>query len=138
MSGRISLFLCVATILCTSAPAQIFEETWDSATVGVYAPGSTIDGDEGFWFVGDSISEAPDCGVSPQAAEIVTDGSNRAVLLRSIESGTVCPDDVFVALTGLAAQEVDSLLLYVVPALLGLALLVWNAGFSAVRKIRFF
>jgi hypothetical protein len=79
--------------------AQIFEEEWESATVGVYAPGSTIDGDEGSWFVGDSISEAPDCGVSPQTAEIVIDGGNRALLLRSIESGTVCPDDVFVALT---------------------------------------
>ncbi|MES3006861.1 MAG: DUF4105 domain-containing protein [Pseudomonadota bacterium] len=43
-----------------------------------------------------------------------------------------------VATTGLAGQEVGALLLYVVPALLGLTLLVWNAGFSAVRRIRFF
>lgn len=45
---------------------------------------------------------------------------------------------ILVALTGIATQEVDSLLLYVVPALLGLALLVWNAGFSVKRRIRFF
>ena len=45
---------------------------------------------------------------------------------------------VGVALTGFAAQEVDSLLLYVVPALLGLVPLVWNAGFSAVRRLRYF
>ncbi len=45
---------------------------------------------------------------------------------------------VGVALTGFAVQEVDSLLLYVVPALLGLVPLVWNAGFSAVRRLRYF
>ena len=44
---------------------------------------------------------------------------------------------VFVALTGIAAQDVVSLLIFVVPALLGFAILVWNAGFSAIRRIRF-
>jgi hypothetical protein len=44
---------------------------------------------------------------------------------------------VFVALTGIAAQDVVSLIIFVVPALMGFAILVWAAGFSAVRRIRF-
>jgi len=44
---------------------------------------------------------------------------------------------VFVALTGIATQDVVSLLIFVVPALMGLAILVWNAGFSGIRRIRF-
>jgi hypothetical protein len=44
---------------------------------------------------------------------------------------------VVVALTGIASQDVVSLLIFVVPALMGFAILVWNAGFSAVRRIRF-
>lgn len=43
----------------------------------------------------------------------------------------------FVALTGLAEQHVGSLLLFVVPALIAFAILVWNAGFSPVRRMRF-
>ena len=44
---------------------------------------------------------------------------------------------VFVALTGIAEQNVVSLLIYVVPALMAFAILVWNAGFSPVRRMRF-
>ncbi len=44
----------------------------------------------------------------------------------------------FLFLTGIAGQQVGSLLLYVVPALLVFAPVVWNAGFTAVRRIRFF
>jgi hypothetical protein len=44
---------------------------------------------------------------------------------------------VFVALTGIATQNVVSLLMYLVPALIGFTVLVWGAGFSAVRRIRF-
>lgn len=44
---------------------------------------------------------------------------------------------VLVALTGIASQDVVSLLIFVVPALMGFAILVWNAGFSAIRRIRF-
>lgn len=44
---------------------------------------------------------------------------------------------VFIALTGIATQNVVSLLIFVVPALLVFAILVWNAGFSAIRRIRF-
>ena len=44
---------------------------------------------------------------------------------------------VFVALTGIAEQDVVSLLIYVVPTLMAFAILVWNAGFSPVRRMRF-
>jgi hypothetical protein len=44
---------------------------------------------------------------------------------------------VFVALAGIASQDVVSLLIFVVPALMGFAVLVWNAGFSAIRRISF-
>jgi hypothetical protein len=42
-----------------------------------------------------------------------------------------------VALAGIASQDVVSLLIFVVPALMGFAVLVWNAGFSAIRRISF-
>ncbi len=41
------------------------------------------------------------------------------------------------ALTGLAGQDVVSLLLFVVPAMIGFILVLWNAGFSGIRRIRF-
>lgn len=44
---------------------------------------------------------------------------------------------VFVAVTGLADQNVSSLMTFVVPALIGFSILVWTSGFSAVRRIRF-
>tara|TARA_R110001592_G_scaffold271879_1_gene538442 strand:- start:163 stop:1452 length:1290 start_codon:yes stop_codon:yes gene_type:complete len=44
---------------------------------------------------------------------------------------------VFVALTGMAEQDVVSLLIFVVPALIAFGVLVWNAGFSPVRRMRF-
>ena len=44
---------------------------------------------------------------------------------------------VAAALTGLAGQDVVSLLLFVVPAMTGFILVLWNAGFSGVRRIRF-
>lgn len=44
---------------------------------------------------------------------------------------------ILMAVTGIAEQNVSSLLIFVVPALTGLTLLVWNAGFSAIRRISF-
>lgn len=44
---------------------------------------------------------------------------------------------VFVALTGIAEQDVVSILIFVVPALIAFAVFVWNAGFSPVRRMRF-
>jgi hypothetical protein len=44
---------------------------------------------------------------------------------------------IFVAATGIAEQNVVSMMIYVVPSLLALSILVWNAGFSPVRRMRF-
>ena len=44
---------------------------------------------------------------------------------------------LLMGLTGMGGQEVGSLLLFVLPGLLGFAIVVWNTGFQAVRRIRF-
>jgi hypothetical protein len=106
MRGRISLLLGVVVILGTAARAQIFDESWQQATPGVYAPGSTINGDEGVWYVGDTITEVGTCGVSPQVAEIVAEDGNHVLELRSVESGSGCEDDIFVALAEFDSQNV--------------------------------
>jgi hypothetical protein len=106
MHGRISLLLGVVVVLGTAAQAQIFDESWQQATPGVYAPGSTIDGDEGVWYVGDTITEVGTCGVSPQQAEIVAEDGNHVLELRSVESGSGCEDDIFVALAEFDSQNV--------------------------------
>jgi hypothetical protein len=106
MRGRISLLLGVVVILGTAAQAQIFDESWQQATPGVYAPGSTINGDEGVWYVGDTITEVGTCGVSPQVAEIVAEDGNHVLQLRSVESGSGCEDDIFVALAEFDSQNV--------------------------------
>lgn len=105
MRGRIGLWLFVVTVLGTAVQGQVFLEGWEKAAAGVYAPGSAIDGDEGFWFVGDSISQTSGCGVSPQQAEILADNGNHVLELRSVESFSGCPDDVFVALTEIAGTN---------------------------------
>jgi hypothetical protein len=105
MRGRIGLGLLVVTVLATAVPGQVFFEGWERAAVGTYAPGDAIDGDEGFWFVGDTISLDPNCGVSPQKAQILADNGNHVLQLDSVESLSGCRDDVFVALTEIAGTN---------------------------------
>ncbi|MCL5278763.1 MAG: hypothetical protein M1376_02510 [Planctomycetes bacterium] len=105
MRGRIGFFLGVLTILGTAAQGQVFLEGWERAAVGTYAPGSAIDGDEGFWFVGDAISLDPNCGPSPQKAQILSDNDNHVLQLDSVESLSGCSDIVFVALTEIAGTN---------------------------------
>jgi hypothetical protein len=105
MRGRISLFLGVLTVLGAAAQGQVFLEGWERAAVGTYVPGDAIDGDEGFWFVGDTISLDPNCGASPQKAEILLDNDNHVLQLDSIESLSGCSDIVFVALTEIAGTN---------------------------------
>ncbi len=105
MRGRIGLLLCVLTILGTAVQGQVFLEGWEQATVGTYAPGDAIDGDEGFWFVGDTISLDPNCGMSPQKAQILVDNGNHVLQLDSVASLGGCSDDVFVVLTEIAGTN---------------------------------
>lgn len=99
MSRRIGLLFWIAVVLGTLAQAQDFHEGWESATPGVYTPGSIIEGDEGAWFVGDTISQDPTCGTSPQRAEILAENSNQVLQLRSVQSFSGCPDSVWAILT---------------------------------------
>ncbi len=105
MRGRIGLGLWVVTVLGTVVQGQVFLEGWERATVGTYLPGDAINGDEGFWFVGDAISVDPNCGVSPQKAQILADNGNHVLQLDSVESLSGCSDVVFVALTEIAGTN---------------------------------
>ncbi len=42
-----------------------------------------------------------------------------------------------IGLLGLSTQHISSLLMFVLPSLVVFAVLVWNAGFKAIRRIRF-
>jgi len=79
-------------------PAKVFDEGWESATAGVYAPGGTINSDAGSWLVEDIISHISACGVSPQRAEVLADNGNHTLQLRSVESLSGCDDDVLIRL----------------------------------------
>jgi hypothetical protein len=99
MTARVGVIVCILAALSVAADAVVFNETWGTAEVAIYVPGDLIDADEGFWFVGDTISEFPECGETPQSAEILTVDGNRALYLLSVESFSDCADDVWIALT---------------------------------------
>ncbi|MCB1664717.1 MAG: DUF4105 domain-containing protein [Pseudomonadales bacterium] len=44
---------------------------------------------------------------------------------------------LFLGLTGMGGQNVGSLMLFVLPALLAFAIVAWNTGFHSIRRIRF-
>ncbi|MCL5278421.1 MAG: hypothetical protein M1376_00760 [Planctomycetes bacterium] len=79
-------------------PVKVFDEGWETATAGVYTPGSTISSDAGSWLVEDIISQISGCGLSPQRAEILADNGHHALQLRSVESLSGCGDTVAVSL----------------------------------------
>jgi hypothetical protein len=86
-------------------PVEVFEEGWETAAAGVYAPGSTISSDAGAWVVADANSrQMPGCEGSPQRAEVLADNGHHALQLRSVESLSGCDDDVYVAL-----QEINGI-----------------------------
>lgn len=78
-----------------------FDEGWESAAIGSYSPAAAIpviDADEGRWIIGDTVSEFPDCGPTPQAAEVISSGGGKALHLVSKDSGSSCSDNVWVGL----------------------------------------
>jgi hypothetical protein len=85
-------------------PAKVFDEGWETATAGVYAPGSTIDSDMGSWLVEDIVSR---CAVSPQRAEILADNGHHTLQLRSVESLSGCEDVVVVHLQEINGTNVE-------------------------------
>lgn len=88
-------------------PAKVFDEGWESATAGVYAPGGTINSDAGSWLVVDASSRMGGCEAAPQRAEVLADNGHHTLQLRSVESLSGCPDDVFVALLEINGTNVE-------------------------------
>lgn len=103
MGAKKSLLIAALAVLSATAHAQIFREGWQTSQIAEYTPtGSTfISGDEGFWFVGDTVSQVPTCGRTPHRAEILIHNGSRALRLLSNRSFSDCQDDVFVLLSQL-------------------------------------
>ena len=79
-------------------PVKVFDEGWESATAGVYVPGSPISGDAGSWLVVDASPRMGGCEGLPQRAEVLVDNGHHVLQLRSVESLSGCDDDVLVVL----------------------------------------
>ena len=101
MIARTYLFLCITAAWSLTAVAESFHEGWETAEVTDYVPSSTsyIDGDEGFWFLGDSVSQSPECGQTRNQAQIFVENGSRVLRLLSNRSFTNCADDVWVLLS---------------------------------------
>jgi hypothetical protein len=79
-------------------PVKVFEEGWETAPAGVYAPGSTISSDAGAWLVVDASARMAGCEGSPQRAEVLVDNGHHALQLRSVAGLSGCEDYVVVSL----------------------------------------
>ena len=78
-----------------------FMERWESSSINTYVPSdfSFINADEGYWFLGDTVSEFQECGDTPQRAEIITSNGSKTLRLTSSESLTGgCADNIWVSL----------------------------------------
>ena len=79
-----------------------FTESWENAVVKTYRPSSVgvtmIRADEGYWHLGDTVSNFPDCGPTPHTAEIIKHNGSNALKLTSNDSDSSCADNVWVAL----------------------------------------
>ena len=89
----------IAAIVFTATHAHAFHEGWESSTAGIYRPNALplplIAGDAGYWILGDTVSEFPECGPTPHTAEILLlDGSQR-LRLTSNDSASSCADNIW-------------------------------------------
>jgi hypothetical protein len=100
MNARTRWVIGIAAALAAAAAAQDFHEGWETAQVRDYTPSETtyINGDEGFWFLGDSNSQFPDCGPTRNQAQILVQSGSRVLRLLSNRSFTNCADDIWVLL----------------------------------------
>jgi len=110
MSGRVGSAVVVVVVLSSLAEGAVFTEGWESAPIRVYTPSesSFILADEGYWYLGDTVSEFSDeCGPTPQRGEILTCNGSRALRLTSNESDPEggCSDNVWVALADYEAYN---------------------------------
>jgi len=77
-----------------------FIESWESSSIKTYVPAdlSIVQADAGYWFLGDTVSSFPECGPTPQRAEIFMHNGSKALRLTSNETKTGgCADNVWVA-----------------------------------------
>ena len=78
-----------------------FNESWESADIGSYSPAANvpvINADQGNWIVGDTVSSFPECGPTPQLAEVISASAGKALHLISKDSGSSCADNIWVGL----------------------------------------
>jgi len=101
----IEVLLIVALSLSMPAcgpPGGEFTESWENAVVKTYRPSSVgvtmIRADEGYWYLGDTVSNFSDCGPTPHTAEIIKHNGSNALKLTSKDSDSSCADNVWVAL----------------------------------------
>lgn len=100
---RVSTF-AIVTLISVIAMGS-FHEGWEAAPVGVYTPTcgdcvpTLIQGDEGLWYVGDTVSDFPECGSTQNKAEIVMYQGSQAVRLTSEASDSGCPDNIWIDLS---------------------------------------
>ena len=100
------VLICLATAIGLIAfpLAYGFEEDWESAATGTYVPASEdqlprlISADEGDWIVADTVTEFPECGVTPHRAEILDRAGGHLLRLTSGDSNSGCADNVWVVL----------------------------------------
>jgi hypothetical protein len=101
-SGLLSLriFACVFALL-GPFEASAFSEGWESATIGIYTPDLQlpfVNGDEGHWIIGDTVSEFPeDCGTTPHKVEIFSEGAGDKAL-RLTSGISTCAENVWIEL----------------------------------------
>jgi hypothetical protein len=94
-----TLLILITFYFFTSTETNAFQEGWDTSTIGTYVPSSslsTISADEGYWILGDTVSEFPECGSTPHTAEILMSDASRALRLTSNNSNSECADNIWV------------------------------------------
>jgi hypothetical protein len=90
---------------------SLFDELWESATLGSYSPADDIpliNADEGDWIIGDTVSEFSDCGVTPHTAEIISSDGGKALQLTSNDSMSTCSDNVWVVIAEVPQVNLNS------------------------------
>lgn len=103
MGAKRYVLIVVAAALVPGACVLAWQETWEAASLGSYTPvgmdytGTFVHGDGGVWYVGDTISDFPECGPTPHRAEILMYQGSQALKLTSEFSGSECADNIWVA-----------------------------------------
>jgi hypothetical protein len=94
--------------LTVKPPPPAWVETWDSASLGIYAPATNgdtfISADRGKWHIGDTVANFSECWPDPNHADIVTEGVRKLLRLVSAPNGGGCAENVWAAIDGRLSQ----------------------------------